>query len=61
MMIADWQLKSTKSDAIVMAILIIYVSCASLNSSLNIRKGSRTGNSGNNLEFTVLTLLKSVP
>lgn len=30
-------------------------------SSLNIRKGSRTGNSGNNLELTVLTLMKSVP
>ncbi|CAG9797691.1 unnamed protein product [Chironomus riparius] len=29
--------------------------------SLNIRKGSRTGNSGNNLELTVLTLMKSVP
>jgi hypothetical protein len=31
------------------------------HSSLNIRKGSRTGNSGNNLEFSVLTLRTYVP
>lgn len=30
-------------------------------SSLNIKKGSRTGNSGNNLEFRVLTLRTYVP
>lgn len=33
----------------------------SFSSSLNIRKGSRTGNSGNNLEFSVLTLRTYVP
>lgn len=32
-----------------------------LFSSLTIRKGSRTGNSGNNLEFSVLTLRTYVP
>lgn len=32
-----------------------------IHSSLNIRKGSRTGNSGNNLEFSVLTLRTYVP
>ncbi|XP_059616654.1 uncharacterized protein LOC132261732 [Phlebotomus argentipes] len=32
-----------------------------LNKNLGVRKGSRTGNSGNHLEFQVLTLIEYVP
>uniref|UniRef100_A0A8W7PAZ0 Uncharacterized protein n=2 Tax=gambiae species complex TaxID=44542 RepID=A0A8W7PAZ0_ANOCL len=32
-----------------------------LINNLNIRKGSRTGNSGNHLEFQVLTQIQYVP
>uniref|UniRef100_A0A1B0CWN8 Uncharacterized protein n=1 Tax=Lutzomyia longipalpis TaxID=7200 RepID=A0A1B0CWN8_LUTLO len=32
-----------------------------LTKNLGVRKGSRTGNSGNHLEFQVLTLIEYVP
>ncbi|XP_001688438.2 uncharacterized protein LOC120895658 [Anopheles arabiensis] len=38
-----------------------FVPSVRLINNLNIRKGSRTGNSGNHLEFQVLTQIQYVP